>query len=156
MKKKLDVVTRRQISITCGDRSPSFSIRTVAGWSRVVSWLLPHLRPGTILALSGPLGAGKTTCIQYLAIRLGIRKTPQSPTFSLLRRYRLPKPLNGISRLVHVDAYRIDDEADLLPLELDAELRDGKMVIVLEWPEHAERWLASKQHVIRCTISLCY
>jgi len=107
-----------------------------------------------ILALSGALGAGKTTCVQHLAKTLGIRKTPQSPTFALLRAYRLPQPVNGISRLVHVDAYRIDDERDLLPLDLDAELADGKTLIVIEWAENMQKWLASQTDVIRCDISL--
>ncbi|GEM_PF-436956 len=144
------VVGRRKVSIAYNDRSKSFSLRTVADWSRVVTWLLPRLCAGTVLALAGPLGAGKTTCVQYLAQAFGIRKTLPSPTFSLLRTYRLPKPVNNITRLIHVDAYRIEDERDLLPLDLDAELRDGKTLLVLEWPENVRRWLKAQ----RCSIML--
>ncbi len=61
--------------------------------------------------------------------------------------------MNGISRLVHVDAYRIDDEADLLSLELDTELLEGKTMMVLEWPEHASRWIRRVPH-LRLTITL--
>jgi len=133
-----------------GDRK-IFTLQSVAEWSKVVAWLLPHLRPGVILALSGPLGAGKTTFVQYLAKTLGIRKTPQSPTFSLLRTYRLPNSVHNITRLVHVDAYRIEDERDLLPLDLDAELRDKKTLLVIEWPERIPVWIRSHS-VIRLAI----
>ncbi len=130
-----------------------FTLRTVADWERVVLFLLPRLHPGDILALSGPLGAGKTTFVQHLAKELGIPKTPQSPTFSLVRSYRLPKSINGISRLVHVDAYRIEDERDLLPLDLDAELADQKTLLAVEWPERVPNWLLQKSSVVRVDVT---
>lgn len=143
----------RRVNVTRGGASTSFTLRTAAEWSRVVSRLLPRLRPGDILALSGPLGAGKTTFVQALAKSLGIAKTPQSPTFSLLRSYRLPKTINGIARLIHVDAYRIEDEADLLPLDLDEEIADHKTLLVLEWPEHVAKWIASQTRVTTVAIT---
>ena len=126
----------------------NFTLYRITDWKKVITWLQPHLRPCLILALSGPLGAGKTTFVQHLAKQLGITKAPQSPTFSLLRTYRLPQPVNDISRLVHVDAYRIDDEKDLLPLDLDTELRDGKTVMVIEWPERIPLWIRRHQAIL--------
>ena len=62
---------------------------------------------------------------------------------------------HGISRLIHVDAYRIEDEADLRVLDIDEELADKKSVCVLEWPEKIPNWIEKKkQHVIAVQISI--
>lgn len=143
----------RRVNVTFGKTKKIFTLRTVADWTDVVSYLLPRLRPGDVLALSGPLGAGKTTLVQHLAKTLGIARVPQSPTFSFLRSYRVPKIVNGISRLVHVDAYRIEDEADLLPLDLGAELADRKTLLVLEWPERVAKWIARQTRVVTVAIT---
>jgi len=46
-----------------------------------------------------------------------------------------------IRRLVHVDAYRIEDEKDLVVLDLDEELSEQGAVVLIEWPENAKSWL---------------
>lgn len=85
------------------------------------------LRPGDLVVLSGPLGAGKTALTQGLGAALGVAGRVTSPTFVLARVHRGPVPL------VHVDAYRLRDGGDLLDLDLEAELTDG--VVVVEWGE---------------------
>jgi len=117
----------------------------VAAWSKVAAEVSKLLRAGSVLAISGDLGAGKTTFIQALAKTLGIKKLPPSPTFSLMRSYRLPKSLNGIRRIIHVDAYRFDDEREIVVLDLDEELADGTSLLVIEWPEKIPSWLARKK-----------
>jgi tRNA threonylcarbamoyladenosine biosynthesis protein TsaE len=119
----------------------TFSVRSVEDWDNVAQEILALLKPGTILALSGPLGVGKTTFVQALARALGVTKNPRSPTFSLLRTYEMPKG-NAIKRLVHVDAYRLDKPTDILPLNLDEELAEPGTIIAMEWPEQATEWLA--------------
>ncbi len=119
-----------------------WSIKNVAGWSTVAKDITTRLRPRSILALQGPLGAGKTTFVQALAKELGAKRIPKSPTFSMLRTYAVRH--GDIRRLLHVDAYRIDDEADLIPLDLDAELSDGDAILVLEWPENVKGWLKKR------------
>jgi tRNA threonylcarbamoyl adenosine modification protein YjeE len=108
--------------------------------------LAAGLRPGDLVVLTGPLGAGKTTLTQGLGEALGVRGRVTSPTFVLARAHRGPVPL------LHVDAYRLRDAAeqgrplDLDDLGLDAALEDA--VTVVEWGEGLVEGLApSRLHV---------
>lgn len=104
-------------------------------WRQVVDALIEHLRAPMILALSGPLGAGKTTFVQALAQALGVEDRPRSPTFSLLRAYVLPSETRGIRRLVHIDAYRLETVNDVYALDLEGELSEPGTIVAMEWPE---------------------
>jgi len=84
------------------------------------------LRPGDLIVLSGPLGAGKTVLAQGIATGLGVRETVTSPTFVLARVYT-----DGRIPLVHVDAYRLGGAADIDDLDLDADA--DRSVTVVEW-----------------------
>lgn len=112
-------------------------------WHAVASAIAPALKPGMILGLSGPLGAGKTTFVQALAKELGAASFPKSPTFSLLRTYRL-RSAYPLKRLVHVDAYRLETPKDVLPLNLEEELSEPGTVLVIEWAERVADWM--KRH----------
>ena len=83
------------------------------------------LRPGDVVVLGGPLGAGKTRLVQGVAAGLDVPGRVTSPTFVLVRRHsgRLP--------LVHVDAYRLDDAAALVTLDDDVLADD--VVTCIEW-----------------------
>ena len=135
----------RTATLTIGGKKMTFAVKTAEDWSSVAKKLIPSLTPGSILAVSGDLGAGKTTFIQSLAKSLGVTRFVPSPTFALMRSYTLPKKIGGISRLVHVDAYRLEKEEELLALDLDEELADGKSMLVIEWPERIPNWLARRK-----------
>ena len=127
-------------------------IATLADWDPFISELLSSIKPGTIIALSGPLGAGKTTFVQSLARALGVTTTPTSPTFSLVRSYPVKQhPL--IKKLIHVDAYRIEDEKDVMTLGLEELLAEKGSLMCLEWPEKVEVWLQYQASVIHLTIA---
>ncbi|WP_343059803.1 tRNA (adenosine(37)-N6)-threonylcarbamoyltransferase complex ATPase subunit type 1 TsaE [Saccharibacillus deserti] len=82
-------------------------------------------KPGTVIALDGDLGAGKTKFSQGFAAALGVRGIVNSPTFTLIKEYegRLP--------LYHMDVYRItQDEAEDLGLD---EYFEGRGVSLVEW-----------------------
>lgn len=127
-------------------------ISTLTDWDPFVSQLLTSLKPGTIIALSGPLGAGKTTFVQSLARALGVAATPTSPTFSLVRTYPI-KQHPSIKKLIHVDAYRIEDEKDVMTLGLEELLAEKGSLMCLEWPEKVEPWLQYQTNIIRLTIT---
>lgn len=84
-----------------------------------------------VLALHGELGAGKTTFTQSLARVLGVQELVTSPTFVIMRQYPVVHP--KFSQLVHIDAYRIESDAELAPLHFDELLRDPHNLICIEW-----------------------
>lgn len=83
------------------------------------------LRPGDLLVLSGPLGAGKTALAQGIGAGLDVSGRVVSPTFVIARVHR------GRLPLVHVDAYRLASLDEVDDLDLDVELADS--VTVVEW-----------------------
>ncbi|WP_243230364.1 tRNA (adenosine(37)-N6)-threonylcarbamoyltransferase complex ATPase subunit type 1 TsaE [Microbacterium sp. CIAB417] len=85
-----------------------------------------QLKPGDLLVLTGPLGAGKTTFTRGLAEGLGVRGPVQSPTFVIARTH---PSLVGRAPLVHVDAYRLGSAAELDDLDIDF----ARSVVVIEW-----------------------
>lgn len=93
--------------------------------------------PGTILALSGGLGAGKTTFVRALADRLGHDPDfVSSPTFVLINEYRTPACIP----LVHLDAYRLTGYEELDSIGFaeaiaGTEATGGRPVVAIEWPE---------------------
>ncbi|HTN16020.1 MAG TPA: tRNA (adenosine(37)-N6)-threonylcarbamoyltransferase complex ATPase subunit type 1 TsaE [Sphingomonadaceae bacterium] len=91
-----------------------------------------HLRPGDVVALSGGLGAGKTTLARGIIAALGHEGEVPSPSFTIIETYdppsvRLP--------LVHADFYRLARPEEAEELGLD-DYREGAAMIA-EWPDHA-------------------
>ncbi|GAA2864643.1 tRNA (adenosine(37)-N6)-threonylcarbamoyltransferase complex ATPase subunit type 1 TsaE [Streptosporangium fragile] len=95
------------------------------------------LRPGDLVVLSGPLGAGKTTLVQGIAEGLKVRGPITSPTFVIAR---VHPSLSGGPALVHVDAYRLGGGLEVDDLDLDASLEES--VTVVEWGEGLVEGLA--------------
>lgn len=90
--------------------------------------------PGTVLALIGPLGAGKTQLAKGVAKGLGVTSVVNSPTFVLMNEH------DGRLRLYHIDAYRLGDPEEALAAGLlDERQVDG--VTVVEWADRLEGWL---------------
>ena len=86
------------------------------------------LTPGSVVALFGELGAGKTAFIRGLAVGLGISANVSSPTFTIVNEYP------GVIPLFHFDMYRLDKEDELFDIGWDEYLeRDG--VCAVEWGE---------------------
>ena len=97
------------------------------------SALAPTLAPGSVVLVSGDLGAGKTVFVRGLAEGLGIDPDQvTSPTFTLVHEYRA-----GRLPLIHVDLYRLD-RAELDEIGLDADLAN-RGVVAVEWPERLAR-----------------
>jgi tRNA threonylcarbamoyladenosine biosynthesis protein TsaE len=103
-----------------------FLITTPSAMDALAKKISVHLSLGMVVTLSGSLGSGKTTLVQSLATYLGVTSRVISPTFTLMKMYRLPQ-----GRLLHVDAYRLDT---LQGLGLDDETGDDTITMI-EWPE---------------------
>ena len=89
-----------------------------------------------VVALSGNLGAGKTTCMQALAKELGVQEVVQSPTYVLMKSY--PIAFQNFTKLIHIDAYRLDEPEQFASLKPEEFLHDPKNLVCIEWPERLE------------------
>jgi tRNA threonylcarbamoyladenosine biosynthesis protein TsaE len=91
---------------------------------------------GGIIALSGDLGAGKTTFTKFLAQSLGIKDKIISPTFVLMRQHKL----DNENYLFHLDVYRLEEDANIPSLDLPELFRGGNIVLI-EWAEKIKKYL---------------
>ena len=121
------------------------TLETTKALGRMLARQLPS---GAILLLSGPLGAGKTSFVQGLAEGLGITEPITSPTFALAQHYP-----QGTPQLVHLDLYRLEQQAsaDELFLQEEEEARAAGALMAVEWPERLgldlpEAWCLEPSH----------
>ncbi len=91
--------------------------------------LADRLVPGSIVALIGNLGTGKTALTKYIAEGLGIKETITSPTFTIVQEY-----YDGRLPLYHFDVYRINDVEEMFELGYE-EYFFGKGVCIVEWAD---------------------
>lgn len=102
----------------------------------------PQQTHATLVLLSGDLGAGKTTFTKAIASALGVRSVVISPTFVIMKIYDLKK--THFKRLIHIDAYRLESESELLNLGWKEMLCHPENLILLEWPEKVAGILPKK------------
>lgn len=93
------------------------------------------LTGGDVILLSGELGAGKTTLVKGIAAALSIKKNINSPTFSLMNVYTLKKTIQSINELVHIDTYRMQNEAEILAIGVTDYIGQPSVLTLIEWPE---------------------
>jgi tRNA threonylcarbamoyladenosine biosynthesis protein TsaE len=108
--------------------------------------LAPLLRVHDVLALTGDLGAGKTTLVRGIAHGLGAQEHVASPTFTLVREY-----VSGRIPVAHVDVYRLDRVQDVVDLALD-ELEDGRCVLIVEWGDAIDELLPEDLLQVQMTV----
>jgi tRNA threonylcarbamoyladenosine biosynthesis protein TsaE len=104
------------------------------------------LGPGSIVALRGGLGAGKTCLVKGIARGLGVKETVTSPTYTIISEYR------GAVPLYHIDAYRLEGDEDFDNLG-GRELLSGDGVSVIEWSERISRSLPQNTVYIEITLT---
>lgn len=108
--------------------------------------LVPALAPGTVLALVGPLGAGKTCFVKGLAAGLGVPpRQAVSPTYTLIHEHAGPVPL------FHADLYRLAGTAEVVELGLDDYAERGG-ILAVEWAERAAGLLPADTVTVRFEI----
>jgi tRNA threonylcarbamoyladenosine biosynthesis protein TsaE len=102
-----------------------------------------------IVALFGNLGAGKTAFVKKCAEDFGINETVISPTFIIEKIYKLPlRSKSKFKRMVHIDAYRLEDESELRHLGFTELSKDPDNIIFIEWPEKIIKSLPPKRYEI--------
>ncbi|CDQ20358.1 tRNA (adenosine(37)-N6)-threonylcarbamoyltransferase complex ATPase subunit type 1 TsaE [Halobacillus karajensis] len=103
---------------------------------RVAEQLGERLRPNDVLTLEGDLGAGKTTFTKGLGKGLGVKRTINSPTFTIMKEYQ------GRVPFYHMDVYRLEDSDEDLGFD---EYFDGDGVTVVEWAQFIEEFLPKER-----------
>ncbi|HUO56235.1 MAG TPA: tRNA (adenosine(37)-N6)-threonylcarbamoyltransferase complex ATPase subunit type 1 TsaE [Candidatus Paceibacterota bacterium] len=101
--------------------------------ARFLSTLLPRADGAMVIALSGDLGAGKTTFVQGISEALCVEERVTSPTFVIKKIYELESQPFG--RLIHIDAYRLKDAHELETLGWHEIVADPRNLILVDWPE---------------------
>ena len=99
------------------------------------------LKPGSVVLLTGDLGAGKTTFVGGALKELGYQDHVVSPTFNILKCYFEVKP-----NVFHIDAYRLEDQNIDIGLE---EFLEGEGVSFVEWPKFIEEILPPETLTIK-------
>lgn len=102
------------------------------------------LKPASVVALFGDLGAGKTVLSRGIARGLGIQEPVTSPTFTVVQEYRRP---DG-QWFYHLDMYRINDEQAALAFGIEEFLFVPTAITLVEWPERIARLLAPKATIL--------
>ena len=92
------------------------------------------LKGGEILFFEGPIGAGKTVMVKEIVKTFGVKKTPVSASFSLLKKYKGKK-----FNLYHADLFRLE-EGEMFNLGFEEMLEDQNAVLLVEWPGPAKNF----------------
>jgi len=95
-------------------------------------------RKALFVGLLGDLGGGKTTFIQGISKGLGIKEKILSPTFVIMKRFKVSKEIAGKSsfrNFYHIDCYRIKKPKELLDLGLKKILSNPENIVFVEWAE---------------------
>ena len=109
--------------------------------------LAKKLPKGSIIALHGNLGAGKTVFTRGFARGLGITEPVSSPTFTIVQEYLL----ENSNYLFHLDLYRIDDYRAALAFGIEEFIEDPDAYTLIEWPERINEIMP--ENVLKITIS---
>jgi len=106
----------------------------------LIDWIaLKQKDSASIIALSGDLGAGKTTFTKEIARVLGITNLVRSPTFVIEQIYDIPEGGDyPFQRLIHIDAYRLESVVELEVLGWKEAVANSENLIVIEWPENVK------------------
>ncbi len=100
----------------------------------------PPGKKAVIIGLKGDLGSGKTAFLQGFAKGLGIKQKILSPTFVLMKKFKIP----GSRSFYHFDCYRIDKPRELLNFNFKKIISNPKNVIAIEWAERIAKVLPKK------------
>jgi len=111
----------------------SITISSLQELNRAAARFLEEAGEHDVIAFSGEMGAGKTTFIQALCRKLGVRVEVNSPTFSLVNEYFTP---TGNS-IFHFDLYRIETQDELFDMGYEEYFFSGSLCLI-EWPEKAK------------------
>ncbi|HHU19709.1 MAG TPA: tRNA (adenosine(37)-N6)-threonylcarbamoyltransferase complex ATPase subunit type 1 TsaE [Bacilli bacterium] len=103
---------------------------------RLAEKLAQALRPASVVTLTGDLGVGKTTFTKGFGQGLGVKRTINSPTFTIVKSYSAEIPLH------HIDAYRLEDSDEDIGFD---EYFTDQAITVVEWPQFIDLFLPEER-----------
>ncbi len=113
--------------------------------------LCAHGDTAQMITLQGDLGAGKTAFTKELASLLGIQESITSPTFVIMKSYAIPNH-PYFKTLTHIDAYRIEEDGEMLVLGFAELIQDSTRLICIEWPERIKALIPQNAYPIAITL----
>lgn len=125
----------------------SRSLEETRDAARIVLDQLTPADQATVVALQGDLGSGKTAFTQLVGEILGIKEDMASPTFVIEKIYAIN--WRGFKNLIHIDAYRIEKESELLHLGWEEIVCEPENLIFIEWAENVPGLIPTAARVIK-------
>ena len=124
----------------------TFMTRSALETKKAGKTLANYLKAGDVVALHGPLGAGKTTLVKGIAVSLGVHSEKQvsSPTYVLIHEYQ------GRKKIYHLDWYRLKTVKDS-DAEFAAECFESDGITLIEWPERGKGLLPKRTVTVHMT-----
>jgi tRNA threonylcarbamoyladenosine biosynthesis protein TsaE len=106
-----------------------------------------------VLALEGDLGGGKTTFLQGFAKGLGIKEKILSPTFVIMRKFKIPTlkdyNISTFTTFYHIDCYRIQKPREILDLGFKNIVLNPQNIVAIEWPEKIKKLLPKNSLLLK-------
>lgn len=114
------------------------SRKIAADWLKKIQTKARDGGAAVIAGLTGHLGSGKTAFVKAVASELKVPEIVTSPTFVLMKIYGIDRDAaqSPFSKLVHIDAYRLEDRDDFAALDFGKLAADRENLIMIEWPEN--------------------
>jgi len=113
------------------------------------------LEAGSVAALYGTLGSGKTCFTKGIALALGITENLTSPTYTIINEYPIISGAKGAGILYHIDAYRLNNEKDFEDIG-GPEIINSNGIAVIEWSEKIQKSIAMNAINVSFTITDSY
>ncbi len=101
-----------------------------------------------VILFHGEMGAGKTTLIKEICVKLGVKENVSSPTFGIINTY-----LGSSGEVFHFDAYRIESEKEALDIGIEEYFFSDKWCLI-EWPDRIEAFLPDQKDILKVDIKV--
>jgi len=100
-----------------------------------------------VIGLEGDLGGGKTTFVQGFAKGLGIKEKILSPTFVILKKFKISK--GRFKTFYHIDCYRLGDSKDILDLGFNEIISNPENIVIIEWADKIKSILPKNTKILK-------
>lgn len=109
----------------------------------------PKSSEGLVIGLEGDLGGGKTTFLQGFSRGLGIKEKILSPTFIIMRKFKIQNPNSKFKFFHHIDCYRMKKPKGILDLGFKEITSDPKNIVAIEWSNRVQKILPKYSLIIK-------